>query len=326
MSAAKMADDAAASAVDDKRKRTIHRSPNYPAISLENAIKKARVVLDKEGRHEAAVNVVLADWGYTNFQSSNAQGNLSALVKYGLLKSSGQGRDRKVQLSESAIKILLDEREYSPDRNRLIKDAALLPPIHKELWTKWGASLPSDGNIRTFLLIEKEFNAAVIDEFIKNYKATIAFAQLDKNEGPERSGDIDADREPNLQAGSYVQWTSQGVDQFPEGRVVKGLSECGRYAFVDGCDTGIPINELAAVEKTQLGGINRPPQNPFFSKPILKADNDVDEGVGGAKERFTLDEGPVVLSWPSELSADSVLDFENWIGVVIKRAKRKAGI
>jgi adenine-specific DNA methylase len=45
-----------------------------------------------------------------------------------------------------------------------------------------------------------------------------------------------------------------------------------------------------------------------------------------ARERLTLDEGPAVLEWPGELSADSVRDLEDWIKVVVKRMKRRAGI
>ncbi len=45
-----------------------------------------------------------------------------------------------------------------------------------------------------------------------------------------------------------------------------------------------------------------------------------------AIERITLDEGAVVLQWPEELSAASVMELEYWINGVLRRAKRRAGL
>ena len=45
-----------------------------------------------------------------------------------------------------------------------------------------------------------------------------------------------------------------------------------------------------------------------------------------SQERATLDEGPVNLELPSELSAASVHDLEYWISGILRRMKRKAGI
>lgn len=45
-----------------------------------------------------------------------------------------------------------------------------------------------------------------------------------------------------------------------------------------------------------------------------------------AKEQFTLDEGPVIIQWPSELSEESVQDLEYWMAGMLRRARRKAGL
>jgi hypothetical protein len=42
--------------------------------------------------------------------------------------------------------------------------------------------------------------------------------------------------------------------------------------------------------------------------------------------RITLDEGAVVLTWPNELSKESVHELEGWLAVLIGRARRKAGV
>jgi len=51
-----------------------------------------------------------------------------------------------------------------------------------------------------------------------------------------------------IKIGDEVQWTSQGTDQFAEPRKIKSISEDGKYAFVEGSDTGIPVSELSVTE------------------------------------------------------------------------------
>lgn len=43
----------------------------------------------------------------------------------------------------------------------------------------------------------------------------------------------------------------------------------------------------------------------------------------GMKEAvFPLDEGQAVVQWPDRLSPESFEDFENWLHIVIRKAKR----
>jgi hypothetical protein len=47
-----------------------------------------------------------------------------------------------------------------------------------------------------------------------------------------------------VEIGDFVQWTSQGMDMFPVPRKVTGLSDCGKFAFVEGEKTGLPVDQL----------------------------------------------------------------------------------
>jgi len=51
---------------------------------------------------------------------------------------------------------------------------------------------------------------------------------------------------PVPQVGDYVQWTSDGVYQFKPARKVTQIQD--RYVWVDGSQTGIPLNEVTVVE------------------------------------------------------------------------------
>lgn len=45
---------------------------------------------------------------------------------------------------------------------------------------------------------------------------------------------------------------------------------------------------------------------------------------GNKEDVFTLEEGSVVLQWPERLSDESVQDLEDWIQLIIRKAKRSA--
>ena len=51
---------------------------------------------------------------------------------------------------------------------------------------------------------------------------------------------------PAPEVGDYVQWTSDGVDQFKPARRVRQIQD--RHAWVDGSQTGIPISEVTVAE------------------------------------------------------------------------------
>jgi len=90
------------------------------------------------------------------------------------------------------------------------------------------------------------------------------------------------------------------------------------------------MNELAVID-TPVGATPTPPAGRIPPRnPFLRSDDDEQDAADGkgsvAKERMTLDEGPVLVSWPGELSKESVQDLDDWFGVLIRRMKRKAGI
>lgn len=49
---------------------------------------------------------------------------------------------------------------------------------------------------------------------------------------------------PAFAKGDLVQWTSQGVDQFPEPKRVTRFSATDGYVWVEGSDSGLPVHEV----------------------------------------------------------------------------------
>jgi hypothetical protein len=196
---------------DEKRKRM--RSPAYPFINVEMAIKRAKQFFEKEQRNAAPLRVAIKHWGYEPKSSGGLQ-TAAALISYGLMTDEGQGEARKLKLTPNALRILLDTRADSEDRAEAIRTVALTPKIHQQLWRKWGNNLPSDENLRHTLILDWEppFNPSVVDAFIKEYRDTIASAKpSDSDAVPLVEGDWDAEKQEEENDAAFIGNQDKGI-------------------------------------------------------------------------------------------------------------------
>src|SRR5438309_12108284 len=96
------------------------RSPNYPAVSLPDAIDKVTALYRNLHTHSAPREVVAKGMGYNSLNGASAT-TISALHKYGLLERNGD----EIKVSERALRIL---HPHSPEeRASAIRDAASQP-------------------------------------------------------------------------------------------------------------------------------------------------------------------------------------------------------
>jgi hypothetical protein len=318
-----------------ERKKPKHRSPAYPSLPLEAAIAKAEVIYRCEKRAAAPVAVVTQHCGL-DIKNSNGLRLISALKQYGLVTEEGSLEDRQVKLSSRALDIILSESDDSPERIKAIEAAALSPPIHKKILEKYDGSLPSAANLKSYLLRELDFNDLHVDRFIKTFFATMGFAKVMQgdimDEGQADTDDVHHEwlgRVPG--PGDYVQWSPGGLARFPAPRRVLGVSSDWEFAFLEGIEEGLPMSELTVQGPPILPAVTKPapstttttpaPHNPYFESATAEPC-----GSETAREQKKFDEGTATLTWPDNLSKDSVEDLEYWLEGVIRRAKRKAGL
>ena len=281
------------------------RSPAYPFIGLGEALERARQFHKIERKNSAPVQVAVKHWGYKEKSSGGLQ-TIAALKTFGLMEDVGSGKERKVKLSDFGLQIVQDERLESPERDNLIKRAALMPKIHSTLWNKYRAELPSPDNLAHELKTVYKFNPSVIANFVDEYKDTISFARLSDSDmvSPEVKGGGNGNGAYIPQTGDYVQWESGGVLQFKEPKRVREISADGKFAFVDGSLTGLPLGELSH-EKVPQGTPNQQPPNKQMKEDV-----------------FSLSEGRVVIQWPTPLSAESIQDLKDWLKIVERKIAR----
>jgi len=172
-----MAQEGATQAARKKKER----SPGYPGINLEEAIERARQLYQEERRNYAPVSAILEHWGY---QPKSGAGlvALAALKKFGLLEDEGSSQNRRGRLTDAAFRILADSRPDSAERQDLIKQAALTPTIHRELWEQFNGDLPSDANLDYELRTRRHFTDSAARDFIREFRETVGYAGLDSSD------------------------------------------------------------------------------------------------------------------------------------------------
>jgi hypothetical protein len=143
------------------------RSPNYPQISLPDAITRVANIFSKEHQHPAPREVIVKDMGYNGIHG-NSLGALSALSKYGLLERDGQD----YRVSERAIAIIhpLDEESKAA----ALREAAQAPALFAEIFENFKGQLPSDENLRAYL-IRKGFAESALTPVIDSLRETMQF-------------------------------------------------------------------------------------------------------------------------------------------------------
>lgn len=159
------------------RNRNSGRSPSYPEIDLGQALEKARQLWEHEKQNLAPIKAIESHWGYKE-GTGTARRAVAALKSFGLLEYTGRSEQRKASLTDLAVRIILDGREPSPDRDIAIQQAALNPGIHSEIWNEYKGSLPSDQTLSFKLITERGFSERGANSLISELRRTIEFAKL----------------------------------------------------------------------------------------------------------------------------------------------------
>ena len=157
------------------------RSPNYPALSLPEAISRVKVIHEAEQHLAAPKDVIAKHLGYNGLNGA-ALTTVSAIGKYGLIE---EAPGDKMRVSPLAVTIL-----YPPspaEKTAAIKEAASKPALFVEIDKEWEGHRPSDENLRSYL-IRRNFAVDAIDRVIKSYRETIDLVTQELGVYPESLG------------------------------------------------------------------------------------------------------------------------------------------
>jgi hypothetical protein len=151
-----------------------HRSPNYPAIGLRDAVEAVRSIYDKEKKTNVSGDVIAGNLGYSSL-SGNARTKISALKKFGLL----EGDERKgMRVSDLAVRILYPSG--AKDQVASLQESALTPELFKMLYSEFRDG--SDEAMRHHLINRLDFAPQGANQLIAAFRDTYAYAGLNLKE------------------------------------------------------------------------------------------------------------------------------------------------
>lgn len=153
------------------------RSPNYPSIPLEAAIELARKLWDKNKQNAVAFDFALGILGYSPKSSAGAQA-LAALTAYGLFNVQGIKNERRVSISDLALKIILDWKPDSPSRLLLLREAALKPLQFTKIKEEYPHNPPAIDALIYDLPLKHKFNPNSAKDFASVFLKTMDYAKV----------------------------------------------------------------------------------------------------------------------------------------------------
>lgn len=185
--------------MEEKTKKNVHRSPNFPIIGLEEAINNIEKIYKADGRAGSLRATALKHLGYKGEHGASLP-VLSAMKKFGLIREEG----KNIYLTREAEIILISSDMKR--RRETIKECALKPDIYEKLWELYAKSgLPSDETLKDKLIFDFKFNEKAVPSFINNFRNTLKFANI------ESEGEL-FDEESPLQLNEKIDEFEEEVD------------------------------------------------------------------------------------------------------------------
>jgi hypothetical protein len=151
------------------------RSPNYPQLSLPDAIEKVRTIYKAQHTAKADQQKVAELLGYRSL-NGRSMGVLSALKKYGLLQGTGES----LGVSYDAV-IIIERQQGHHDRVEALRKLALTPQLFAELHSQFDGQIPADEDLRIYLA-SKGFSRTATNEITRNYRETMELVSSEAGE------------------------------------------------------------------------------------------------------------------------------------------------
>ena len=145
------------------------RSPNYPAISLPDAIVEAEKIYSKNHQARMQKQAVARALGYSGLNGASLT-KISALYKYGLLEKTKD----QFAISTSAI-LMIRGAPDSIERAEALKVAIAAPAVFQKLLEFYGWQAPDQETIRIRLETKMGFKPGAAKKGAANFRDSVEF-------------------------------------------------------------------------------------------------------------------------------------------------------
>lgn len=147
------------------------RSPNFPALTLEEAMKLVGTLYSKIRKTTVDREVAAKELDYSGLTGRSLK-VLGALNQYGLIDNTSKGQCRVTELAEQAL-------HGFPEAEKMgaIQRAARSPALFSAIFDQFGEDVGSEHAIRSFLL-KRGFTDGGVESALQSFLATQQYAAL----------------------------------------------------------------------------------------------------------------------------------------------------
>jgi hypothetical protein len=185
------------------------RSPNYPALSLEQSIDMVGKIHKENRTNVIGRETAARDMGYTGLTGRSLT-VLASLAQYGLVEKAGKG---DIKVTRRAVEILHPVEEAH--RIEALLEAAHAPALFRMLTERFPDGVPSANALRSYL-VQSNFNDVAIGQAISAFLETNAFAEKAK-ESARNSAPVAEPRESPSQSPQEDHVTPTTAENTPSG-------------------------------------------------------------------------------------------------------------
>jgi hypothetical protein len=147
------------------------RSPNFPSLPLESAIKAAREIYDKNRRATIQREDAAKDLGYTGLTGRSLT-VLGALNQYDLVENVSKGQLRVTKTAEDIF------HGYPEDvKLAALHTAANAPSLYSEIYERFEGAVPGDNAVRSFL-IQRGFTNDGVEKALRAFLETNRYLEI----------------------------------------------------------------------------------------------------------------------------------------------------
>lgn len=169
------------------------RSPNYPNISLSDAIARTRKAYELDRDAPLDRDVAAKHIGYSG-RSGASDKTVGSITQYGLFEKVGKGEVRVSQLALDIIHPLNEQQ-----RREALQTAAYAPNAFQLLRDRFGAGVVPSKDAATAYLIREGFLPQAVAKLYSSYEGTCQFL---KDEG---AIDFSVPSEPSTEESSELE-------------------------------------------------------------------------------------------------------------------------
>lgn len=192
------------------------RSPNYPAMPLEEALKGTKALWDKNRTATVSREAAAKDLGYSGLTGRSLQ-VLGALNQYGLTENTAKGHMRVTKLGETALIGFPEDV-----KRKAISEAARSPSFFRDILERFDGAVPGENAVRFFLL-QNGFTNDGVEKALKVFAETTRFVEINgdsESYGNAPESDTELVPEQQSQEEEKVATAPIASSQAPQGGTV----------------------------------------------------------------------------------------------------------